>query len=44
MSSSSKSSAAKTSAHAVHGGCFKRCCMKSGRYDGAERNHYFREE
>ena len=20
---------------------FKRCCMQSGRYDGARRNHYF---
>jgi len=39
-----KSSAATTSARAVRGGYFKRCCMKSGRYDGAERNHYFREE
>ena len=27
-----------------HGGCFKRCCMKSGRYDGAERNHYVRDD
>jgi len=44
MSSWSKSSAATTFAHATRGGCFKRCCLKSGRFDGAERNHYFREE
>jgi hypothetical protein len=37
-------SAATICAHAAHGGCFERCRMKSGRYDGAERNHYFREE
>ncbi|MEM1234828.1 MAG: SEC-C metal-binding domain-containing protein [Pseudomonadota bacterium] len=22
---------------------FKKCCMKSGRYDGVERQDYFRE-
>ena len=29
------------SAPAARGGVFKRCCLKSGRYDGALRNHYF---
>jgi hypothetical protein len=23
---------------------FKRCCLKSGRYDGAERGYYLRED
>jgi hypothetical protein len=31
----------KDPARAVPGKGFKRCCMASGRYDGAERNHYF---
>src|SRR5689334_24076023 len=44
MSNSSKSLDATTSARAARGGCFKRCCMKSGRYDGSERSHYRRED
>jgi hypothetical protein len=44
MWSWSRSSGATICARAVRGDCFKRCCMKSGRYDGAERNYYFREE
>jgi len=26
---------------AVPAGAFKLCCLSSGRYDGAIRNHYF---
>jgi len=44
MSNWSKSLAATTYVRAVHGGHFKRCCRKSGRYDGALRNHYLRED
>jgi len=29
--------------HAVPGGYFKRCCMKSQKYDGELRNYYFRD-
>src|SRR5262249_48134581 len=39
-SSSSRSSAATTCARAIPGGCFKRCCLKGGRYDGALRAYY----
>jgi hypothetical protein len=39
--SSSKSSVATTSARADQDAGFKRCCLQSGRYDGAERAHYF---
>jgi hypothetical protein len=28
-------------AHAAQGAGFKRCCLKGGRYDGAERAYYF---
>ena len=28
-------------AHVFRAVGFKRCCMRSGRYDGAERNHFF---
>jgi hypothetical protein len=41
MSSFSKSSAATICAHADQGAGFKACCMKSGGYDGANRNYYF---
>jgi hypothetical protein len=41
MSSWRKSSAATTSAHAALDAGFKACCMKSGAYDGSNRNHYF---
>src|SRR6266496_307396 len=37
----SKSLAARTSARAVQGAAFKNCCLQSGRYDGARRNHFF---
>ncbi len=30
-----------TSAHAARERDFKRCCLRSGRYDGTNRNHYF---
>jgi hypothetical protein len=43
-SNSSKSSGEMTSALADHGGCFKKCCMKAGHYDGSERGYYFRED
>jgi hypothetical protein len=36
-----KSWGATTRVLAVQGSGFKRCCMKSGRYDGTRRNHYF---
>jgi len=38
---SPKSSAATIRASAVPTAGFKRCCMKSGNYDGAERDHFF---
>jgi hypothetical protein len=41
MSSLSKSSAAMTCAHAAPDAGFKACCIKSGGYDGANRNYYF---
>ena len=41
MSSSMKSSAETTYALAALATGFKRCCMKSGNYDGVERDHYF---
>ena len=36
-----KSSAARTSARVVQDAAFKKCCLRSGRYDGARRNHFF---
>jgi hypothetical protein len=27
--------------HVVLGSGFKKCCMKSGRYDGSRRNYFF---
>jgi hypothetical protein len=30
-------------ARAAPDGGFKKCCMKSGRYDGVPRDYYFRE-
>ena len=41
MLSSSKSSAAMICAHAAPDAGFKACCMKSGAFDGANRNDYF---
>jgi hypothetical protein len=41
MSSSPKSSAVTIYAHAALEAGFKACCMKSGAYDGANRNYYF---
>ena len=38
-----KSSVAMTLAPVVQDAAFKRCCLRSGRYDGARRNYYFRE-
>ena len=40
-SGSSKSSGATTCVRAAPDAGFKACCMKSGAYDGANRNHYF---
>src|SRR4051794_16380608 len=36
-----KSSAATTSARAAQDGGFKNCCLRSGRYDGSRKNHFF---
>jgi hypothetical protein len=36
-----KSSAVMTRARAKVDADFKKCCMKSGRFDGAERGEYF---
>jgi hypothetical protein len=44
MSSSTRSSAATTSAPAAQPVGFKRCCLKTGRYDGSRRNHFFQAE
>jgi hypothetical protein len=38
----SRSSGAMTRALAGRARGFKRCCLRSGRFDGSERNHYFR--
>jgi len=38
-----RSSVAMTLARAVQDAAFKNCCLRSGRYDGSQRNHYFRE-
>lgn len=40
----SRSSGAATCARAAPGGGFKRCCLRDGRYDGAERAYYFQAE
>jgi hypothetical protein len=40
-SSWSKNWAEMISARAVPDADFKNCCMQDGRFDGAERNHYF---
>src|ERR1035438_9594387 len=40
-SSSAKSWAAMTVALVVQDAAFKNCCLRSGRYDGANRNHFF---
>jgi len=37
----SKNSGGMIFAHAAHGGCFKNCCLSTGRYDGALRDDYF---
>src|ERR1700690_3762850 len=36
-----RSSAAMTLALAAQDTAFKKCCLLSGRYDGANRNHFF---
>ena len=41
ISSSAKSWAAMTLARVVQDAAFKNCCLRSGRYDGANRNHFF---
>jgi len=43
-SNSAKNSAVTTPARADQGAGFKRCCLTSGRYDGALRNHFFQTE
>ena len=40
--SCSKNSAAMTHVHAVQDAAFKKCCLRTGRYDGSQRKHYFR--
>ena len=40
-SSSLKNSGATTCALAVQDAAFKKCCLRSGRYDGSKRNHFF---
>jgi hypothetical protein len=40
-SNSLKNSAATTSVHAAPDAGFKNCCMKSGAYDGSNRDDYF---
>jgi hypothetical protein len=37
----SRSSGATIRAHVTQGAAFKRCCLKSGRYDGSKRNYFF---
>ena len=37
-----RSSAGTISAPAAPRAAFKNCCMQTGRYDGAPRNHYHR--
>jgi hypothetical protein len=32
-----------TFARAAPGVDFKKCCLRSGRFDGSERNHYARD-
>jgi len=32
-----------TFAHAAPVAGFKKCCLRSGQFDGSGRNHYFRE-
>jgi len=41
--SSSRSSVATTSVPAAPAAGFKRCCMQTGEYDGAERDYYVRD-
>jgi hypothetical protein len=41
MSSLLRSSVATISVLAGQAADFKACCMKSGRYDGTNRGHYF---
>jgi len=33
----------RTAVRADRGAGFKKCCMRSGRFDGSERNYYFRK-
>ena len=37
-----RSSAGMTFTHAARGRGFRKCCMRSGRYDNAARDHYNR--
>jgi hypothetical protein len=32
-----------TFARAARDGGFKKCCLRSGRFDGSERNYYVRD-
>jgi hypothetical protein len=36
-----RSSAETTPVRAAQDGVFKKCCMKTGDYDGSLRDHYF---
>jgi len=38
-----KNSAETTSVPADRAAGFKTCCMRSGQFDGSERNYYFRK-
>lgn len=39
--SSWKNSGETTCAHADRDGGFKRCCLRTGKYDGGNRNYFF---
>jgi hypothetical protein len=41
IKSFARSSVAMISVRAVQDAAFKNCCLRSGRYDGAKRNHFF---
>jgi len=38
-----RNSAAMTCAHAAPDGDFRHCCLRHGKYDGANRHDYFRK-
>ena len=38
-----RSSVAMIHVHVGQDAAFKSCCLHTGRYDGSQRNHYFRE-